>query len=73
MYQSIAMITLINIVGNSGKVRGHENTAELHPIWERVRTLFLTHFSGAEVATVEWKRNVWSFFLLAQGFAPLRS
>jgi hypothetical protein len=39
------------------KVRGHENTAELHPIWERVRTLFLTHFSGAEVATVEWKRK----------------
>jgi hypothetical protein len=39
------------------KVRGHENTAELHPIWERVRTLFMTYFSGAEVESVEWQRK----------------
>jgi hypothetical protein len=31
------------------KVRGHENDAELHPIWERVRHLFMTYFSGSEV------------------------
>ena len=37
------------------KVRGHENTAEMHPVWERVRELFLTYFSGAEVADVVWE------------------
>jgi hypothetical protein len=39
------------------KVRGYENKAALHPIWERVRTLFLTYFSGSEVETVEWQRK----------------
>jgi hypothetical protein len=39
------------------KVRGHENTAALHPIWERVRMLFNTYFSGAEVETVVWQRK----------------
>jgi hypothetical protein len=39
------------------KVRGHENTAALHPIWERVRMLFNVYFSGSAVETVEWQRK----------------
>ena len=39
------------------KVRGHENTAAIHPIWERVRTLFCSYFSGAEVSDVKWEKD----------------
>jgi hypothetical protein len=39
------------------KVRGHENTAAMHPVWERVRTLFGSYFSGADVTDVKWERN----------------
>jgi hypothetical protein len=36
------------------KVRGHENTAAIHPIWERVRNLFFLYFTGNEVS-VHWE------------------
>jgi len=39
------------------KVRGHENTAAIHPIWERVRALFSSYFSGASVKEVKWEKN----------------
>ena len=39
------------------KVRGHESAAALHPVWERVRSLFMEHFSGSEVADVKWERK----------------
>jgi len=39
------------------KVRGHENTAALHPIWERVRELFFLYFTGAELLDVCWNRE----------------
>jgi hypothetical protein len=39
------------------KVRGHENGAALHPVWERVSMLFRTYFSGAEVTDVRWERT----------------
>ena len=35
------------------KVRGCENTAAIHPVWERIRELFATYFSGADV-DVKW-------------------
>jgi len=38
------------------KVRGHENNAAIHPIWERVRNLFFAYFTGNEVE-VEWKKR----------------
>jgi hypothetical protein len=41
----------------SPKVRGHENTAAIHPVWERVRKLFGSYFSGAEVKDVVWEKN----------------
>jgi len=38
------------------KVRGHENTAAIHPIWKRVRNLFFAYFTGNEVE-VEYKKH----------------
>jgi len=38
------------------KVRGTENDAAIHPLWERVQSLFLQHFSGADVPDVKWKK-----------------
>jgi hypothetical protein len=40
----------------SPKVRGHENSAAIHPIWERVRNLFFQYFTGSEV-DVHWNRK----------------
>jgi len=40
----------------SPKVRGHENTAAIHPVWERVRNLFFEYFTGSEV-DVLWKKR----------------
>jgi hypothetical protein len=37
------------------KVRGTENKAEVHPVWERVRSLFFRYFSGSEVKDVKWE------------------
>ena len=39
------------------KVRGHENSAAIHPIWERVRNLFYTYFSGAAIENVVWEKD----------------
>ena len=39
------------------KVRGHENTAAIHPAWERVRSLFRSYFSGAGVEEVVWEKK----------------
>jgi len=39
------------------KVRGHENTAALHPIWERVRELFFLYFTGSELLDIHWNRE----------------
>ena len=39
------------------KVRGHENTAAIHPIWERVRALFGSYFTGASVVDVQWEKD----------------
>jgi len=39
------------------KVRGHENSAEVHPLWERIRNLFMNYFSGAEVGNVVWEKK----------------
>ena len=39
------------------KVRGHEKTAAIHPIWERVRSLFFQNFTGAEVTDVSWNKD----------------
>jgi hypothetical protein len=54
---------IIDLVSNrwfrflsSPKIRGHENSALIHPVWERVRELFFRNFSGAELE-VEWSRN----------------
>ena len=38
------------------KVRGHEGHAALHPIWERVRQLFFSYFSGNDVP-VKWEKR----------------
>jgi hypothetical protein len=38
------------------KVRGTENEADIHPLWERVKNLFFEYFSGAEVPKVEWQK-----------------
>ena len=38
------------------KVRGTENAAAIHPTWLRVRELFTTYFSGADV-DVKWEKN----------------
>jgi hypothetical protein len=38
------------------KVRGHENTAAIHPTWERVRNLFFAYFTGGEV-DVRWNQR----------------
>jgi hypothetical protein len=38
------------------KVRGHEHTAAIHPVWERVRNLFFQYFTGRDVA-VCWGKN----------------
>jgi hypothetical protein len=38
------------------KVRGHESTASLHPIWIRVRELFFQYFTGNEVP-VHWGKQ----------------
>ena len=37
------------------KVRGHENTAAIHPVWDRIRNLFFSYFTGSEVA-VKWEK-----------------
>ena len=37
------------------KVRGHENTAAIHPVWERVRNLFFAYFTGNEL-DVKWQK-----------------
>ena len=39
------------------KVRGHENTAAIHPAWERVRSLFRSYFSGAGIEDVVWEKK----------------
>ena len=39
------------------KVRGHENMAAIHPVWERVRILFGSYFSGASVEDVKWEKD----------------
>ena len=39
------------------KVRGTENTAAIHPVWERVCELFQSYFSGAAVKDVKWEKN----------------
>jgi hypothetical protein len=47
------------------KVRGHETcivgservSAAIHPIWERVRSLFFQSFTGAAVTDVTWNRS----------------
>ena len=41
------------------KVRGHENTAELHPLWINVQRLFRLCFPGVGVENkpVEWRRT----------------
>jgi hypothetical protein len=41
----------------SSKVRGHENKAKIHPLWERVRSLFFQYFSGNTVDTVCWNSD----------------
>jgi len=38
------------------KIRGHENTASIHPIWERVRRAFFSHFTG-KVSEVKWEKR----------------
>ena len=38
------------------KVRGTENDAEIHPLWERVRLLFFQYFSCVEVPEVKWEK-----------------
>jgi len=40
------------------KVRGTENDAPIHPLWERVQSLFFQHFSCADVERVEWKEKI---------------
>ena len=39
------------------KVRGCENRAAMHPVWERVRALFSSCFSGSDVSGVKWEKN----------------
>ena len=39
------------------KVRGHENRAAIHPVWERVQNLFRAYFSGADVSEVVWEKD----------------
>jgi hypothetical protein len=39
------------------KIRGHENAAAIHPIWERVRTLFSQYFTGTKVTDVSWNKD----------------
>lgn len=39
------------------KVRGHENNAKLHPIWEEVRSKFFAYFTGAEVPAEQVQRK----------------
>ena len=39
------------------KVRGHETSAAIHPVWERVRILFGSYFSGASVEDVKWEKD----------------
>jgi hypothetical protein len=57
------------------KVRGTENKAEVHPVWERVRSLFFRYFSGGEVKEEELKPlepvAVDSKKLLSQAFGCL--
>ena len=38
------------------KVRGTENEAAVHPLWERVRSLFFQYFPCAEVPEVKWQK-----------------
>ena len=38
------------------KVRGTENDAAVHPLWERVRSLFFQYFSCDEVPEVKWEK-----------------
>jgi hypothetical protein len=38
------------------KVRGHENTAAIHPLWNRIRTLFFQYFTGNDLE-VSWNRH----------------
>jgi hypothetical protein len=38
------------------KVRGTENKAVVHPIWARIRSLFLLYFNGNAVKEVEWTK-----------------
>ena len=40
------------------KVRGTENDAAIHPIWERVQSLFFQYFTCAEVPAVQWKKPI---------------
>ena len=39
------------------KVRGHENDAEVHPIWEEVQQLFRRYFPGDDAKRSEIKRG----------------
>ncbi|MDR2116566.1 MAG: hypothetical protein LBP87_09315, partial [Planctomycetaceae bacterium] len=41
------------------RVRGHENTASIHPLWVEVRYLFKRYFPGSDVKRepVTWSRN----------------
>ncbi|MDR2115936.1 MAG: hypothetical protein LBP87_06110 [Planctomycetaceae bacterium] len=41
------------------KVRGHENTASIHPLWVEVQELFKRYFPGSDVKRepVTWSRN----------------
>lgn len=41
----------------SPKVRGHENTQKLHPVWQEVRNLFMVYFPGVEGHRKPIERN----------------
>jgi hypothetical protein len=57
------------------KVRGTENKAEVHPLWERIRSLFFRYFPGDEVKEEDLKPlepvAVDSKKLLSQAFGCL--